>query len=71
MVRSVQAIDFDAGFNAVFAAAYKLPDGTSVKDKFGSEFGAHLTHVSCSVGRVLLRANEQAQLSSTVPCQGR
>ncbi len=33
-------IDFQNGFNEYFAEAYMLPKGQTIKDKFGSEFGA-------------------------------
>ena len=33
-------VDYDAGWNEWFAAAYNLPKGQTVKDKFGAPFGA-------------------------------
>ena len=32
-------IDLVGGFNGYFASAYNLPAGTTIKDKFGKDFG--------------------------------
>jgi hypothetical protein len=33
-------VDYDAGWNEWYAAAYNLPKGQTVEDKFGAPFGA-------------------------------
>lgn len=33
-------IDLIGGFNEYFAEAYQLPEGVTIKDKFGKDFGA-------------------------------
>lgn len=44
-------VDYDKGFNAVFARAYGLKDGETISKIFGSDWGElpALEHMSCFV----------------------
>ena len=40
-------IDLVGGFNGYFASAYNLPAGTTIKDKFGKDFGGCRQQIGC------------------------
>lgn len=46
-------VDYDKGFNAVFARAYGLEDGETIAKLFGKDWGEHTSYSSPAICQVL------------------
>ena len=58
-------VDFDTGFNEFLAAAYQLPPGVTVADRFGAPFDPFLNKVNFLI--CVLALEEIGATSNKVP----
>ena len=61
-------IDFVGGFNGYFASAYNLPAGTTIKDKFGKDFGELLRQGQLILGHCCAQLFVSIHAVSTFRC---
>ena len=61
-------LDFTGGFNDWFAAAFNLPEGTSVEDRYGSAFNPFLNDQNYLLSVVTSSLCEGAQTARHSHC---